>query len=175
MEKYIQKVEAYITAQFNHFSKVTGYTAKVEFDVTPDEEDPDIDVSVEIDGLEWSQVSHKHHAKRLYHLCEKIEKKYGVSVDVTNTKEKPLTPEQQAFHDATTHNRESIERSKMCGCYYCESIFPVTELTDDNYVDGGTTACCPHCDMDTVYGDASGIELTPEKLKKLHRRWFGDD
>ena len=174
MEEYIQKVKSYITGQFNHFSKVTGYTTKVEFEVTSDEA-PYVDVSVKIDGLGWSQVSHKHHSKRLYHLCEKIEKKYGVSVDVINTKEKPLTPEQQAFHDATTHNRESIERSKRCGCYYCGYIFPASEITDDNYIDEGTTACCPNCDMDTVYGDASGIQLTPEHLKKLHRKWFGED
>lgn len=58
MEKYIQKVKAYITGQFNHFSKVTGYATKVDFEVTPDEDKACLDVCVEINGLEWSQVSH---------------------------------------------------------------------------------------------------------------------
>lgn len=95
-------------------------------------------------------------------------------MEIVNTKEKILTPGQQAFRDATFHNRESIEQSKMCGCYSCECIFPASEITEDNYVDNGTTACCPKCGMDAVYGDASGIELTPERLKKLHRKWFNE-
>ena len=177
MEKYIQKVKAYITGQFNHFSRVTGYTTSVSFiEDDYDEEYYGIYASVKINGLDRSEDSHKHHSKRLLHLCEKIEKRYGdVDVHIENTCPKPLTPQQQAFHDATTHNRESIERSKMCGCYYCEYIFPSSEITDDNYIDNGTTACCPNCDMDTVYGDASGIELTPEHLAKLHRKWFGEE
>ena len=143
-------------------------------------------VEVEIDGIGRWEMQRKKHAKRLDALCDKLERKFdNFSIMVENTaeyyddeeemEEEPLTPEEQAFHDATTHNRESIEKSKMCGCYYCEYIFPSSEITDDNYIDEGTTACCPNCDMDTVYGDASGIELSPEHLKQLHRKWFGDD
>lgn len=144
-------------------------------------------ITIEIDGIGRYDMLRKKHLKRLNSLCEKLESKYeNLSIMVENTAEEysedfedmedqSLTPDQQVFYDATTHNRESIERSKMCGCYYCEYIFPASEITDDNYTDQGSTACCPHCDMDTVYGDASGVELTPKHLKKLHCKWFGDD
>ena len=90
------------------------------------------------------------------------------------TKQITLKTTQISFHDATFHNRKSIEQSNRCGCYFCGRIFLSSEITDANYCDQGTTACCPHCGMDTVYGDASGIELSPERLKKFHRKWFGN-
>lgn len=173
-EKHNSEFMQYVRSQFNHFSKVTGYATEVSFNF--DEDFDYMSINAKVAGLDLRDSKRKRHYKRLDSLYKKIRKRCpSCCLGITNTRPKPLTPEQQQFRDATFHNRESIEKSTMCGCYYCRQIFPASEIKADNYIDGGTTACCPYCDMDSVYGDASGIPLTPEKLKKLSRRWFGDD
>lgn len=39
-------------------------------------------------------------------------------------------------HKASIRNREQIERSKQCGCFFCRHIFPASEVT--NYVSHGS-------------------------------------
>lgn len=170
MEAKNRKLEQYVINQFNHFSRVTGYAVKVSFN---DQDAWDTQVTIDIEGIDDCMMSRKRHLKRLQSLCSKLRTRYPDEfICVNNTYEKPLTPQQQAFRTATFHNRSSIEQSGMCGCYYCQTIFPAAEIGPEDYCDEGTTACCPHCGMDTVYGDASDVELTQEKLKKLHRHWF---
>lgn len=36
----------------------------------------------------------------------------------------------------------------------------------------GRTAVCPYCSVDSVIGLASGLELTPEFLRRMHAYWF---
>lgn len=31
---------------------------------------------------------------------------------------------------------------------------------------------CPHCQIDSVIGDASGLPITNEFLKQMHEKWF---
>ena len=38
--------------------------------------------------------------------------------------------------------------------------------------DGGDTAICPLCAVDSVIGDASGVELSQQFLLAMHERWF---
>lgn len=74
-------------------------------------------------------------------------------------------------HAAATCNREQIERSEKCGCFFCCSIFPATEVT--SYVSAEEpTAECPYCFTDSVIGDASGFPLTKEFLQAMQERWF---
>ena len=74
-------------------------------------------------------------------------------------------------HKASFRNREQIEQSKQCGCFFCRRIFPVSEVTD--YVSREEpTALCPYCYTDSVLGDASGYPLTKEFLKEMNKRWF---
>jgi hypothetical protein len=40
-------------------------------------------------------------------------------------------------------------------------------------VDGGDTATCPRCGIDSVLGSAFGFPLTPDFLATVQRRWFG--
>lgn len=75
--------------------------------------------------------------------------------------------------DALKHsmrNREEIERSKHCGCYYCTTVFDTSEICE--WVDGGLTAICPHCGIDAVIGDASGITIDRRTLKIMNKRYF---
>lgn len=74
-------------------------------------------------------------------------------------------------HKASFRNREQIERSKQCGCFFCRRIFPASEVTD--YVSREEpTALCPYCYTDSVLGDASGYPITEEFLKEMNKRWF---
>lgn len=74
-------------------------------------------------------------------------------------------------HDCSYCNKEQIEKSQMCGCFYCGRIFPAPEIT--TYVSSEEpTAECPYCRTDTVLGDASGYPITPSFLKKMYGRWF---
>lgn len=75
--------------------------------------------------------------------------------------------------DALKHslrNRGEIERSKLCGCYCCAAVFDTEEIVE--WVDGALTAICPHCGIDAVIGDASGITIDRRTLKMINKRYF---
>lgn len=73
-------------------------------------------------------------------------------------------------HKHTMDNRHEIERSMECACFDCGEIYNASEVTE--WTDNGNTALCPHCGMDCVLGDASGIALTSEFLNAMYRHWF---
>ena len=78
-----------------------------------------------------------------------------------------------AIHKHSFMNREEVNRSKNCGCFYCETIFP-TDVMDpeEDFTDWGATALCPYCGIDSVIGDASGIPLTKEMLHEMDVYFF---
>ena len=74
-------------------------------------------------------------------------------------------------HDCSYSNKEQIEKSEKCGCFFCGEIFTPSEITD--YLpDEPPTAECPFCHTDSVIGDASGFPITKDFLKKMKKRWF---
>ena len=74
-------------------------------------------------------------------------------------------------HDCCFSNKEQIEKSEKCGCFFCGEIFSPSEITD--YLpDEPPTAECPFCFTDSVIGDASGFPITKDFLKKMKKRWF---
>jgi hypothetical protein len=73
-------------------------------------------------------------------------------------------------HKHSSKHREELERSEVCGCFYCERRFSPAEITE--WVDDGHTAMCPHCGVDAVIGSAAGFELTHEFLGKMNESWF---
>ena len=88
----------------------------------------------------------------------------------------PYTPRYQYLkraHKASFKNEESILRSKVCGCFYCRTTFPPSEVALIPEMDGKRTAWCPNCNIDAVLGDASGYPITPEFLKEMYDEWFG--
>jgi hypothetical protein len=77
-----------------------------------------------------------------------------------------------AAHKHSSHHREEVESSKVCGCFYCLRNFPPAEV-EEWIPEGSGTAHCPHCWIDAVIGSASGLPVSdPEFLKALHERWF---
>jgi len=74
---------------------------------------------------------------------------------------------------------DEIQRSELCGCFYCLHIFGPTEILDwfddHNVGEGtsGTTALCPKCGIDSVVGSASTYPITKDFLSAMRARWFG--
>ena len=68
--------------------------------------------------------------------------------------------ELKSAHSHSYHNRGEIEQSSLCGCFSCNRTFLSSEVED--YIDEGETALCPYCSVDSVIGDASGIQLSEE-------------
>ena len=51
-----------------------------------------------------------------------------------------------------------------CDCYHCLKTFHVEDIKD--WTDGGETAICPHCNVDSVIP-------TCANLQEIHQHWFG--
>ena len=75
----------------------------------------------------------------------------------------------RAKHHSKTEN--PLRRAKKCACVFCGKVFSPSEIED--WADGGKTALCPFCDVDSVIGDAAGYPLTKELLDGLHKISFG--
>ena len=58
------------------------------------------------------------------------------------------------LHHSTFRNEKQIQSSTNCGCFYCKSIYPASEVNEwcDNDGRGDKTALCPKCGIDSVLG-----------------------
>ena len=177
--KTFRQIANHLTSMCAHFSNATGLTLLLDLalrdpELTWDEYPSyfdDLVVKISVEELEVNMKPRKRHRLRLQQLYRKIETKYHVELWEDEPIENP--EEDRACGQATTHNQDSISHSQMCGCYSCGKIFPASEVTPAHFTKDGT-ACCPYCGVDSVFGDASGLEVTKKNLKKLHKRWFGN-
>ena len=80
-----------------------------------------------------------------------------------------------ALHHSTYRNEQQIKNSKDCGCFHCKTIFKPEDVTDwcDNDGKGERTGRCPNCRMDSVLGDNSGVDITPDLLELMNLQFFG--
>ena len=77
----------------------------------------------------------------------------------------------QKAHDCSFRNKEQLEKSEKCGCFFCGKIFSPTEIT--SYISTEErTAECPYCFTDSVIGDVSGFPITPHFLRNMRKKWF---
>ena len=76
----------------------------------------------------------------------------------------------ESAHGHSSNNRQEIEGGEKCGCFYCLCVFDKSDITD--WVDGGTTALCPFCGIDSVLSDESGFPITKEFLEEMKDHWF---
>ncbi len=66
-------------------------------------------------------------------------------------------------------NRFRLKKSVQCGCFFCFEMFEAQEITE--WVDGGMTALCPACGIDSVLLGATD-PINPEFLRAMFKRWF---
>lgn len=74
-------------------------------------------------------------------------------------------------HRHSSMHRDEILQSKKCGCFDCLKIFSPDDITE--WLDNGSCAMCPKCDIDSVIGDKSGFPITKEFLTEMNQYWFG--
>lgn len=75
-------------------------------------------------------------------------------------------------HKFSSNHREYVEIG-ICGCFYCERIFDVSETPIKEWTDKGTTAHCPFCGIDSVLPGACLPQATdPKFLSAMHDAWF---
>lgn len=82
----------------------------------------------------------------------------------------PNSPDIVAAHKHVTRNRDEVTASETCGCAYCQITFKPTQI--ERWTDGGQTALCPACGIDSVIGSAAGYPLTPDFRASMHNHWF---
>ena len=80
-----------------------------------------------------------------------------------------------AAHRHSSRNRAELERSTLCCCFYCGASFAPADIID--WIDTRNpreawTARCPHCGIDSVIGDASGLPMETPFLDAMYARWF---
>lgn len=78
----------------------------------------------------------------------------------------------------STWNEDTVKKSKTCGCFYCLSTFPPSEIVkwidaaDDGPRGSGRTALCPKCGVDAVLPENNFYTITPELLKRMREIYF---
>lgn len=78
----------------------------------------------------------------------------------------------KAAHKKSIYHRESLRKSKVCGCFYCLDMFDYNNI--EYWTDNDDTALCPTCDIDSVIGDDSGYPITKEFLGAMKLVWFDE-
>ena len=78
----------------------------------------------------------------------------------------------EEIHGHSINNKQEIEKSDTCGCFYCKELFVPTEIKEW-IQDKEQTAICPYCKVDSVIGNASGYEITKALLDAMSKKWFG--
>ncbi len=73
-------------------------------------------------------------------------------------------------HEHSINNKTKLLKDKKCGCFFCLEIFSPIEITD--WIDEDRTALCPHCSIDSVIGESSGVPITKEFLEKVRDHFF---
>jgi hypothetical protein len=76
----------------------------------------------------------------------------------------------EGAHQHSRRHRQEIERSQLCGCFYCGAQFPPGRI--ERWLDDNDTAVCPECGIDSVIGSASGFPISNEFLQEMRRYWF---
>jgi hypothetical protein len=75
-------------------------------------------------------------------------------------------------HNKSSSHKAEILASNLCGCFYCEQTFLPIEITE--WIDepnGGETAICPKCGIDSVL--SSELPITDKSfLEEMNRYWF---
>ena len=76
-------------------------------------------------------------------------------------------------HSRCIRNREVLQRVDRCGCFYCLAIFDSQEMEERIDEDeGGDTALCPRCEIDSVLPESDEYPLTKDFLRRMYDHWF---
>ncbi len=95
---------------------------------------------------------------------------------MTENSDKSMECDLKLAHRFSANHKPELEKDRICGCFYCLSIFNPSEINSwifaDNSIDKRGTAICPHCGIDSVIGESSGFPITKEFLREMRDYWF---
>jgi hypothetical protein len=86
-----------------------------------------------------------------------------------------IPDELRQAHKHSSNHRQEVESSLICGCFFCLSVYPpsdIQEWVDEDEAGRGATAICPKCGIDSVLGDKSGYPIIDVFLKSMKTLWF---
>lgn len=66
------------------------------------------------------------------------------------------------------YNRESLEKSDICGCFFCGRIFKPNKIKE--WCDKDQTALCL-CNIDSILA-SHDMEINQELLEQMHEYFF---
>ena len=75
-------------------------------------------------------------------------------------------------HVCCSGNKEYLEKVNKCGCFYCLKVFNPKEIKA--WCNGGETAVCPYCGIDSIIYDNKFYPVETWFLEKMKKHWFGD-
>ena len=76
-------------------------------------------------------------------------------------------------HINSKENLEILQKSELCGCFYCKKTYCPCEINDWlNESNGKKTAVCPYCGIDSVISESTDYLLTKLFLESMHNYWF---
>ena len=85
-----------------------------------------------------------------------------------------LRQDLQTAHKLSYKNKDTIQSSTKCGCFYCLEIYDTNILTPADFVaesDGSFTVFCPKCGIDAVIGNQYP-SLSITFLKEMNDYYF---
>lgn len=74
------------------------------------------------------------------------------------------------LHALSSHNKERVESSEKCYCFYCISSMESSEISE--YTDDGHTAKCPKCGIDSVIPGNVDEAIDEKLLEEMNEYWF---
>ena len=87
----------------------------------------------------------------------------------------------EAIQRHCKRHRPLVEQSARAGCLHCGASFPTSEIRDwieergaAGGQEGGETAKCPRCGMESVLPSAAPVMLSEQMLAALRTFWFKD-
>ena len=76
------------------------------------------------------------------------------------------------IHNRSGSHKEEILKNKYCGCFYCERISESVQIEEwIEEPDGGETAVCPKCGIDSVLSSELPIN-DKQFLSQMNKYWF---
>jgi hypothetical protein len=85
------------------------------------------------------------------------------------------TPVLKRAHKASFRNEAALRASEQAGCFHCCEVFHPEQIKQwVREHQGGRTAVCPRCGIDSVLPASAGYPLTDEFLHAMEAHWFAD-
>ncbi len=76
----------------------------------------------------------------------------------------------ERLHRLSIRHRDLVQAAPQCACFHCGEFFSPEQIMD--WVDGGVTALCPKCGIDSVVPETQRDHLEPDLIASMRAYWF---